>query len=64
MNTKQGSPLCRLLFCVASLSLRVSLLLAQTTQHDNNRVTDAVTKAKEEWHHYTHCLELVGCVAW
>lgn len=24
------------------------------------RVNDAVAKAKEEWHHYTHCLELVG----
>lgn len=23
-------------------------------------VSEAVTKAKEEWHHYTHCLELVG----
>lgn len=23
-------------------------------------VNDAVAKAKEEWHHYTHCLELVG----
>lgn len=23
-------------------------------------VSEAVAKAKEEWHHYTHCLELVG----
>jgi hypothetical protein len=25
-----------------------------------HRINEAVAKAKEEWHHYTHCLELVG----